>query len=251
MLNSVGIPSPGIDEFLRVVLPRYAALGPPVIASIGGLSPPEYWDVTTALGGQPVAAIEVNVSCPNLERGGLEIGADPDQLAVTIAGVVERTDRPVIAKLTPNVGSIGEIAIAAVEAGASALTVANTIVGMSVEVGPRRPVLGNRIGGLSGPAIKPVALRLVWETIRALPVPVPVIGCGGIRTVNDVLEFLLVGATAVQVGTATFAQPDAMNRIIRELPAAIGRLDATSVHDLIGAIGVDEVLDELEEAKAR
>jgi dihydroorotate dehydrogenase (NAD+) catalytic subunit len=242
MLNSVGIPSPGIDEFLEEVLPRYQALGPPVIVSVGGLSPPEYWDVTARLAGHVAAAVEVNVSCPNLERGGLAIGADPDQVATTVEGVVASTGLPVIVKLTPNVGSIAEVAFASAEAGASALTVANTVVGMSVDLGPRRPVLGNHIGGLSGPAIKPVALRLAWEAIKA--VPIPVIGCGGIRTITDVLEFLVVGATAVQIGTATFAQPDAMNRMIRELPSAVAALGVTSVLELIGTLGVDPALDE-------
>jgi dihydroorotate dehydrogenase (NAD+) catalytic subunit len=209
-----------------------------VVVSVGGLSPPEYGEVSARLAGHPIAAIEVNVSCPNLEKGGLEIGADPGLVAETIGRVVEHTSVPVVAKLTPNVTSIAEIARAAVDAGAAALTVANTVVGMSVIVGRSRPVLGNRIGGLSGPAIKPIALRLVWETARA--VTVPVIGCGGIRTTNDVLEFLLVGATAVQVGTATFAQPCVMDRIARELPSALADLGAKSVDELVGGIGLAE-----------
>jgi dihydroorotate dehydrogenase (NAD+) catalytic subunit len=239
MLNSVGIPSPGIEAFLDEVLPRYVALGPPVIVSIGGLSPPDYWEVTARLGSAPLAAIEVNVSCPNLEKGGLEIGSDPDQVAETIGGVVERSSRPVFAKLTPNVTSIADIARAASAAGAAGLTVANTVVGMSVDLKRRRPVLGNRIGGLSGPAVKPIALRLVWEAARA--VSIPVIGCGGISNVTDVLEFLLVGASAVQVGTATFGRPDVMGSIVSQLPVALMDLGAASVAELVGSLSSEEV----------
>lgn len=234
MLNAVGIPSPGTDGFLHGVLPAYQAGGAPVVISVGGLTAREYWSVVEALEPARFAAFEVNVSCPNLEHGGLEIGSDPHLLEQVVEGVVSRTQRPVIVKLTPNVTAIGEIARAAEAAGASALTVANTFVGMSVDLRSRRPVLGNRTGGLSGPAVKPMALRLVWEVARATSVPV--IGCGGIRNASDVLEFLLAGATAVQVGTATFAHPDAMIRIIDELPEQLRAMGASCVGDLVGAM---------------
>src|SRR4051794_29257939 len=202
-LNSVGIPSPGAKSFRGDVLPRYAAHGAPVIVSIGGLAVDDYFSIAEELSGADFAAFEVNVSCPNLERGGISIGADPEQAHRVTRGVVDRAEgRPVIVKLTPNVASLEEAALAAEEAGAAALTGANTFVGLAVDLRRRRPVLGNGTGGLSGRAIKPLVVRLVWQAARA--VGIPVIGCGGIATTADVAEFLIAGATAVQVGTATF-----------------------------------------------
>lgn len=234
MLNSVGIPSPGLDGFRADVLPAYQASGAPVIVSLGGLSVQEYWELAEALGGEDVAAFEVNVSCPNLEHGGLEIGADPRAVEKVVAGVVDRTDKPVVAKLTPNVTSVADIAAAAEAGGAAALTVANTFIGLAIDLAHRRPVLGNTVGGLSGPAVKPLALRLVWEAARRCGVPV--IGCGGIRTAYDVAEFLVAGASAVQVGTATFTRPDTMIRILDELPDVVGGLGAHSVAELVGTL---------------
>lgn len=224
MVNAVGIPSPGTPGFIKHALPGYLAPRVPLIISIGGLALDEYWTVTEELFDVPYAALEVNVSCPNLEHGGLEIGADPRQVEAVIKGVVERTDRPVIAKLTPNVSRIDDIARDAEVGGAVAVTVANTFVGMAIELRHRRPVLGSNTGGLSGPAIKPLALRLVWQVARA--VEMPVIGCGGIATARDALEFLVAGATAVQVGTATFTRPDSMIRILSELPGLVRQLGA-------------------------
>lgn len=234
MLNSVGIPSLGKAGFVKHLLPGYLAPQVPLIISIGGLALEEYWAVTEELFDVPYAALEVNVSCPNLEQGGLEVGADPRQVEMVIKGVVERTDRPVIAKLTPNVTRIEDIARAAELGGAVAVTVANTFVGMAIDLKDRRPVLGNITGGLSGPAIKPLALRLVWQAARA--VEIPVIGCGGIATARDALEFLVAGATAVQVGTATFTRPDSMIRILNDLPRLLDELGAGSVQEVIGTL---------------
>ena len=234
-LNSVGIPSPGAVAFRERVLPRYSAHGTPVIVSIGGLAVADYFSVADELSGVGLAAFEVNVSCPNLERGGLSIGADPEQVHQVTRGVVERAaGRPVIVKLTPNVAAVDEAACAAEAAGAAALTVANTFVGLAVDLGRRRPVLGNGTGGLSGPAIKPLVLRLVWQASRA--VGIPIIGCGGISTTQDVAEFLVAGASAVQVGTATFSRPTTMRRMVEELPAQLTSLGCRRVADLVGSL---------------
>lgn len=231
MINAVGIPSPGTDGFMTRVLPAYLGLGAPVIVSIGGLTHDEYLRIAAALDATPLLALEANVSCPNLEHGGLEIGADPVQLGSLVADLKRATRHPLIVKLTPNVADIATLARVATEAGADALTVANTFVGMCVDIEQRRPVIGNITGGVSGAAIKPLALRAVHEVCQA--VPTPVIGCGGITTANDVVEFLLAGASAVQVGTATFSRPDAMTRIIDDLPPLLQRLGVVAARDLI------------------
>jgi len=236
MLNAVGIPSPGKAGFVEDLLPGYLAPEAPLIISIGGLALDEYWTIAEELAEVPYAALEVNVSCPNLEHGGLEVGSDPRQVEEVVKGVVQRTDRPVIAKLTPNVTRIEDIARAAEAGGAVAVTVANTFVGMAIDLTRRRPVLGNITGGLSGPAIKPLALRLVWQVSRA--VKVPVIGCGGIATATDALEFIVAGASAVQVGTANFTRPDSMIRILDDLPVLIHALGSHDVVDLVGTLDV-------------
>jgi dihydroorotate dehydrogenase (NAD+) catalytic subunit len=234
-LNSVGIPSPGASKFRATVLPEYRKHGVPVIVSIGGLGIGEYFHIAEELTDDCFDAFEVNVSCPNLERGGLSIGADAEQVGRVTQGVVERAaGRPVIVKLTPNVSSIAEMARVAEAAGAAALTVANTFVGLAIDMRTRRPVLGTTTGGLSGPAIRPLALRLVWET--ALAVDIPVIGCGGIATTQHAAEFLVAGATAVQVGTATFSRPDTMVRIVDELPGELAQLGCRSALEVIGTL---------------
>ncbi|WP_422647461.1 dihydroorotate dehydrogenase [Actinoalloteichus caeruleus] len=235
MINSVGIPSLGTDGFVREMLPRYRAMAAPVIVSVGGLAVGEYLTVMDELAGARFDGVEVNVSCPNLEHGGLDIGTDPDAVARVVSGVVARTDVPVLVKLTPMVSSIAEVARAAEEAGATALTVANSFPGMTLDPRTRRPVLGNRVGGVSGPAVKPLALRLTWATAEA--VGVPVIGCGGISTVDDALDFLAVGATAVQVGTAHFARPFVMAEIARGLAARCAAADATRLTDYVRTLG--------------
>lgn len=223
MLNSVGIPSPGIDRFRAQILPAYRRLGPPVIVSIGGLSVQEYFDVAAGLADDAFDAIEINVSCPNLGHGGLEIGSDPRTIEAVTRGVRERAEgRPVIVKLTPNATSVPELGQAAEAAGADALTVANTLVGMSIDRQTHRPTLGNIVGGLSGPAVRPVILRMVWQT--ALAVEIPVIACGGVSNAQHVVEYLMVGASAVQVGTATFTRPPTMLEILRDLPDQLNDL---------------------------
>ncbi|HEX5465343.1 MAG TPA: dihydroorotate dehydrogenase [Candidatus Limnocylindrales bacterium] len=236
MLNSVGIPSPGIDGFLTSVLPRYVASSPPTIVSIGGLTIGEYERVAARLDGvSGIAAIEVNISCPNLEAGGLEIGSDPMAVEAVVRSVVARTSVPIIAKLTPNVTSIVEIAQAAEAGGATAVSAINTLLGLGVSLEARRPLLGNGAGGVSGPAIKPVALRMVSEVAQA--VRIPVIGVGGIATARDALQFLAVGAAAVQVGTATFTHPDSMLRVIDGIEAWMRERGLHSLGQITATIG--------------
>lgn len=235
VLNSVGIPSPGVERFTESTLIAYREPGVPVIVSVGGLAVHEYWDITTQLADEQVEALEVNVSCPNLEHGGLTIGTDPDQVYDVVRGMVDRAgDIPVIVKLTPNVTSIAELAQASESAGAVAVTVANTFVGLAIDIDLRRPVLGHVTGGVSGPLIKPLALRLVWEAAQA--VTIPVIGCGGISSTSDAMEFLLAGATAVQIGTATFARPSTMATIVCELPGLLDAQGFDRVEDAVGAL---------------
>ena len=235
MLNSVGIPSRGIDDFLQRILPMYRRFASPTIVSIGGLRIQEYWDLAARLNGVPgVAGVEINISCPNLEAGGLEIGANPDHVAEVVHGVVQRFGGPVIAKLTPNVTRISDIAIAAEEAGATAISAINTFVAMAIDVRQRRPMTGTPTAGISGPAIKPMALRLVWETARV--VRVPVIGMGGISTAQDALEFILAGATAVAIGTATFARPTAMHDTIAGLSRFLDEEGINDIRELVGAL---------------
>lgn len=234
MLNSVGIPSVGLDRWRENVFPRYQACDAPLVVSLGGLSEKDYLDVAVGLADLGVAAFELNLSCPNLEAGGLELGADPEALARVVTTVRDAVRRPIIAKLTPNTANLPDLAQAAAGAGAAAVTVANTFVGMAVDLHRRRPSLGNGVGGLSGPAMKPLILRLVWQITQA--VDVPVIACGGITNAYDVAEYLLTGAAAVQVGTATFTRPQTMAEIVSDLPRVLDELETAQVKDLIGAL---------------
>ncbi len=235
MLNSVGIPSRGAEAFIAELLPRYRTWSPPLIVSIGGLTIAAYLEIAARLAGVAgIAAFEVNVSCPNLEAGGLEIGAVPEVVEAVVRGVVERVDVPVIVKLTPNVTSIAAIARAAEAGGATAITAVNALMGMAIDGRTRRTRTGTPTAGFTGPAIKPVALRCVWQVAQA--VAIPVIGVGGIATVDDVLEFLLAGASAVQVGSATFTRPDTMLRIVTALETRLADDGVASVRDLIGAL---------------
>ena len=234
MLNSVGIPSPGSPKFIREILPRYQAFGLPVIVSIGGLFTEEYFTIADDLAGEDIQAFEVNVSCPNLEHGGLAIGTSPEHVHRVVSGIRERLAGPISVKLTPTISSIAEVALAAEAAGADSLVVANSFSGLAIDIFTRMSVLGNGAGGYTGPAIKPLALKLVQDASKA--VSIPVIGCGGITTAEDVAEFMIAGAAAVQVGTATFTRPSAMNDIINDLPAVCRLLGVTRVGELIGTL---------------
>ncbi|MBX7073081.1 MAG: dihydroorotate dehydrogenase [Pirellulales bacterium] len=237
MLNSIGLDNDGIEAFIEHHLPYLAGLGTPIVVSIAGRTREEFITLAERLdraGG--AAAIELNVSCPNVS-GGVDFGTDPAMCEAVVRGVREACQLPVIAKLTPNVTRIAEIAVAAEAGGADAISVINTCLGMAVDWRRRRPILGNIMGGLSGPAIKPIALRAVYQTARA--VSVPVIGVGGIATIDDVMEFLVTGASAVQVGTANFYRPAATMEILDQLPGAIRQLGATSAREVVGVLAID------------
>lgn len=238
MLNSIGLQNVGVSALVRRLAPIYASWRVPVIVSILGSTVGEYAEVAARLEGVPgIAGLELNVSSPNAQRGGMEFGQDPESAAAVTRGVVRATTLPVIVKLTPNVADPRDVARAVVEAGAHALCVGNTLQAMAVDSEVRRPVIGATFAGLSGPALKPVNLRQVYQVAGA--VDVPVIGCGGISTAGDALEYLMAGATAVQVGTATFANPLAPIEVLEGIQ---GFCESRGVHDiqeLIGAARVD------------
>ncbi|QIN78493.1 dihydroorotate dehydrogenase [Rubrobacter marinus] len=232
MLNAIGIPSVGIEEFLEEVLPQYHALDPPVIVSVQAYSPRECESMLARLSEQPrVDAVELNLSCPNLAHG--TITAQSARLSAEMVAAARGATRlPIVAKLSPNVTDIAEIARAVEEVGADALCLINTVKGMAVDVETRQALLGNRSGGLSGPAIKPIALSMVWECYQE--VDIPIVGVGGIATAEDALQFLLAGARAVQVGTATFREPRSLARIIAGIEEHLAQDGLHSVGELVG-----------------
>ena len=232
LLNAIGIPSKGVPYFLHDTLPFYRKFAPPLVASISAPTVEGFASLAAEISVPGVAAIEANISCPNLEEDGKAFA----MVASSTEAVVRRMRE---AKLTPNTGDIAEIARAAEAAGADALVVANAILGMAIDIESWRPQLGNITGGLTGPCIKPVILRQVWQCSRA--VKIPIIGCGGIATAGDAVEYLLAGASAVQVGTATFIHPTAMPTIIDGLTRYCERHNLERITDLIGALNVEEV----------
>lgn len=236
MLNAIGIQNPGVELFVRDRLPKLPWKELSVIANLYACDPQEFADLADVLSAEEgVAALEVNVSCPNVKEGGVAFGQNPMQITqVTEAVKKKARNKPVIVKLSPNVTDIAVCARAAEQGGADALSLINTLSGMAVDITTRKPRLANVIGGLSGPAIKPVALRCVWQAVQA--VDIPVMGIGGICTAEDVLEFLLVGAHAVQIGTASFLRPDTAFNIARELPAAGQRLGLDDLDQIRGRL---------------
>jgi dihydroorotate dehydrogenase (NAD+) catalytic subunit len=237
MLNAIGLQNVGIDAFIEKKVPFFRTITTPVIANFFGNTPDEYAEMAERLDRIPeVAAVEVNISCPNVKHGGIVFGTDPKSAYAVVKLVREATAKPVIVKLSPNVTDIVEMAHACVDADADALSLINTLTGMAIDLDKRRPVLANVTGGLSGPAIKPVALRMVWQVARAIKIPV--IGIGGIMTATDALEFLLAGATAVQVGTANFLEPGAAQVIAREIENYLAERGIADVKELIGALQV-------------
>jgi dihydroorotate dehydrogenase (NAD+) catalytic subunit len=234
MLNAIGLDNDGIEHFITHHLPYLRTLPTAVIANIAGKSEAEFVEMAALLGREPgLAALELNLSCPNV-AGGVDFATRPDVTRRVVQDVRAACPLPVIAKLTPNVTDVVAIAAAAAEGGADAVSLVNTFLGMAIDWRRRRPVLGNVTGGLSGPAIKPLALRMVWQVARR--VAIPVIGIGGIATVDDVMEFLLAGASAVQVGTANFYDPTASQRIVAELPTALAELGAANVREVVGSL---------------
>ncbi|TGU72774.1 dihydroorotate dehydrogenase [Geomonas terrae] len=237
MLNAIGLQNVGIDAFIEQKLPYLKNVNTPVIANLYGNTLEEYGEVASRLDGLAgVAGIEVNISCPNVKQGGIVFGTDPSAAQEVVSLVKKNTSKPLIVKLSPNVTDVVVMAKACADAGADALSLINTLTGMAIDLERRRPVLANVTGGLSGPAIKPVALRMVWQVAKA--VSLPIIGIGGIMTGRDALEFMLAGATAVQVGTASFLDPSAAQRIAREMEEYLVEHGIASVRSLIGALEV-------------
>ena len=234
LLNSIGLDNDGLEAFLTKHLGPLRQLGTALIVNIAGKSTAEFVAMARRLDEfDGIAALELNISCPNVS-GGVDYGTNPKLTAEVVREVRAVSRLPVIAKLTPNVTSVAEIAIAASEAGADALSLVNTFQGMAVDWKRRKPILGNGIGGLSGPAIKPLALRIVWQVAQA--VRTPIIGIGGIQSIDDVLEFLVCGATAIQVGTANFYNPGLAVRLVAELEAALTSQGLESVSELVGTL---------------
>ncbi len=235
MLNAVGLQNIGVRAFIKFKLPFLTQFDVPVIANIYAESIDEFPRLAEILNDTPgVHALEVNISCPNVKKGGVAFGTDPEMAAEVTRRVKAVTALPVIVKLTPNVTDIAMIAESVEAAGADALSLINTITGMSVDVERRTPHLRNITGGLSGPAIKPVALRMVWQVVNR--VSIPVIGIGGIVSADDALEYLIVGARAVQVGTANFLNPRAIPDIVAGIGKYLKRHEMTHVHELIGSL---------------
>lgn len=233
ILNSIGLENPGAEEVARKYGKLWPKLGVPVIVNVAGYSVQDYVFVVEALDGTPgVIAFELNVSCPNVE-GGMLFGSDPGLAAEVTRAVKDATDKPVIVKLTPNANDVVAVARACEEAGADGLTTINTVLGMRIDVAKKRPMLGTGSGGLSGPAIRPIALHITYQVAQA--VRVPVIGAGGVTNASDALEFLMAGASAVQVGTATFADPIAPLSVIEGLAAYVRAQGLGSIRDIVGA----------------
>jgi dihydroorotate dehydrogenase (NAD+) catalytic subunit len=243
LINSIGIPSKGVPYFLEHTLPYYARHKPPLVVSISAPTAEDFAGLASELSRAGVAAIEANISCPNIEEDGKAFAMRAASTELVVRQLRAATSLPLWVKLTPNTGDLPEVARAAELAGADALVVANTILAMAIDLETFKPCLGNIMGGLSGPAIKPIVLRQVYQCARA--VKIPVIGCGGISTTEDAVEYMLAGATAVQVGTATFVQPAAMTTIIDGLVKFCERRDIARVADLIGAV-LNEESDEPE-----
>lgn len=215
MLNAIGMQNDGVDNFVDNILPTISEYKTNIIVNLGGHEIDDYVKCATILNQQPsIAALELNISCPNVKKGGLAFGTDPETVYQVVKSTREAVDKLLIVKLSPNVTSITRTAEAAIKAGADALSLINTLSGMAIDIGTRKPVLSNITGGLSGPAIKPVALKMVWEVRKAFA-EIPIIGLGGITSWQDAIEFLIAGANAVQVGTANFLKPDISLDIIK------------------------------------
>jgi len=235
LLNAIGLQGVGVRAFVRDVLPRLARIDTAVFVNVCGDTVEEYAEVTRILDQAPgVAGVEVNISCPNVKQGGMAFGGDPKMTHEVVAAVRRATRLPVIPKLSPNVGDIAVFARAAEEAGADALSCVNTLLGLAVDVETRRPKLAFGTGGLSGPAIRPVAVRMTWQAARA--VKIPILGIGGISSAEDALEFLIAGARAVQVGTANFVDPGVYDRILAGLGDYMQRHGVADVGSLVGTL---------------
>ena len=234
MLNSIGLQNPGVAHLKSEELPWLREQGATTIVNVSGHSFDEYVQVIEALEDAPVDAYEVNISCPNVDAGGMTLGTHVPSVEKVVSLCREATSRPLIVKLTPNVTDITEIARAAEASGADAISLINTLLGMAIDAKRRRPVLARVVGGFSGPAVKPVALRMVWQCSKA--VSVPILGMGGVTTGTDAIEFMLAGATAVAVGTANFMNPQATVDVIDGIIDYCEKQGVNDVNDLIGAL---------------
>jgi len=233
LLNSIGLENPGIAAFIEKELPHLRKLGPAVIANLSGSTIEEYVEGAALLNVCVVDMIELNISCPNVKAGGMAFGLDP-QAAAAVVEPVRRalTNKPLMVKLSPNAPDLTAVARACVNAGADALSLVNTFKALAIDIHNRKPVFANISAGLSGPAIKPIALRMVWELCRELKPAVPIVGLGGIATADDALEFLMAGATAIQVGSATFPRPSTMIEIIDGIESYMRRLGIAKLEDI-------------------
>ncbi|WP_222433889.1 dihydroorotate dehydrogenase [Planococcus sp. CPCC 101016] len=237
MINSIGIQSKGLPYYLEHIIPQYQKYDVPLIASISADSIEEFTEMSEIIGANPaVSAIELNISCPNLEGNGKAFGMDGDLSFELIQKVKSVTDQPLIAKLTPNVTSIQEIALACEEAGADGLNVANTILGMAIDIHTRKPKIGNVMGGISGPAIKPIIVRLIHQVRNVTTLPI--IGCGGIMNSDDAIEMILAGASSVQIGTANFINPLTMIEVLEGIKEYMRRYEISDINNLVGKVNL-------------
>ena len=236
MINSVGLQNPGVEKVISEELPKLKkCFHKPVIANVSGFSIEEYAETCALLDKEPqVGILEVNVSCPNVKEGGVAFGTDPKQAAAVTRAIKDSTNLPVIVKLSPNVTDIVTIAKAVEDAGADSLSLVNTLLGLAIDVRTRRPILGNITGGFAGPAIKPVALRMVWQVAKAVNIPVS--GLGGIMTGIDAIEFMMAGADTVQIGTANIIDPNAMERIADEMDEWCDKNGVKDIQEIVGTL---------------
>ncbi len=234
LINSIGLQNPGVDKVIEEELPKLAkCLHKKVMANVGGFSIEEYAEVSRRLDGcDQVGWIEVNVSCPNVHDGGIAFGTDPEAAASVVRAVKAAVSKPVIVKLSPNVTDIVAIAKACEEAGADGIALINTMLGMRIDLRTKKPVIANKMGGFSGPAVFPVAVRMVYQVYQA--VDIPVIGIGGVSTAEDVIEMMLAGATAVQIGAANLVDPYVCKKVVEDLPKAMKKYGITDLNDIIG-----------------
>lgn len=234
MLNSVGLENPGVESFVKDELPYLKEKGVTVIANVSGNTVEEYCEMCKIIDSTSCDAVEVNISCPNVKQGGVAFGTDKDVVFHITKEVRKHTKKPLIVKLSPNVTDIKEIAVSAERGGADCISLINTLLGMAVDIKTRRPILRNNVGGLSGPAIKPVALRMVWQVSQV--VDIPIIGMGGISSVEDIIEFILVGASAISIGTANFVNPKVSIELIEGLEKYLIENEIKNIKELVGQI---------------
>ena len=234
MLNSIGLENPGCDAFINKILPKLKKYDVPVIVNMSGSTVEEYGVLANKLTVDGVSGLELNISCPNVKDGGIAFGTNKESATAVVREVKKNTNLPVIAKLSPNVTDIVDMAKAIEAAGADAISLINTLLGMAIDLKTRKPILGNIVGGLSGPAVKPIALRMVWQVAKA--VKIPVIGLGGIMNAADAIEFILAGATAIQVGTANFIDPAVCPKIINGISDYLIRHRNNHINEIIGRI---------------